>query len=119
MRANAARASLSGGRPGISTRRSRPTALFSSASFSSRTASPMAKNSSRRRASGNVLFRGDLRRGAAEARIELASLLPAHHVERFDEFADAVDFGAEQAELDDLFVAEVFFKVVIDLVLVD
>ena len=50
---------------------------------------------------------------------KFASLLPAQHVQRFDELADAVDLGAEQAKLDDLFGAEVLGEIGIDLVFVD
>src|ERR1700722_20097296 len=56
------------------------------------------------------LFRGHLRRVGLELGTKLARLFPAHHVERFDELADAVDLCAERAEFDDLFVAEVLGK---------
>jgi hypothetical protein len=54
-----------------------------------------------------------------ELGIELAGLLPAQHVERFDELADTVNLGAEQAKLDDLFIAKVLGEIAIHLVLVD
>ena len=61
----------------------------------------------------------DVRRAGAEFGIELAGFFPAQRVERFDEFANAVDLGAEQAKLDDLFIAEVLGKIDIDLIFVD
>lgn len=65
------------------------------------------------------LFRRDLRRASVELGIELARLLPAHHVERFNELADAINLGAEQPELDDLFITEVLGEIGIDLIFVD
>src|SRR5262245_65034452 len=65
------------------------------------------------------LLRRELRRRGVELGIELTGLLPAQHVERFDELADAVDLGAEQAKLDDLFITEVLGEIGIDLVFVD
>jgi hypothetical protein len=65
------------------------------------------------------LLRRDLRQARFELGIELAGLLPTQRVERFDKLADAVDFGAKQAKLDDLFIAEVLGEIGIDLVFVD
>ncbi len=65
------------------------------------------------------LFRRDPRRASVELGIELARLLPAHHVERFNELADAINLGAEQPELDDLFITEVLGEIGIDLIFVD
>src|SRR6266446_10452178 len=65
------------------------------------------------------LLRCDPRRVGLELGIELAGLLPAQHVERFDELANTVDLGAEQAKFDDLFVAEVFGELGIDFIFVD
>src|SRR5215471_20148798 len=65
------------------------------------------------------LLRRELRRRGVELGIELTGLLPAQHVERFDELADAVDLSAEQAKLDNLFIAEVLGEIGIDPVFVD
>ena len=51
--------------------------------------------------------------------LSCAGFLPAQHVEGLDELADAVDLGAEEAKLDDLFIAEVLGEIDIDLVFVD
>src|SRR5262245_39521590 len=61
----------------------------------------------------------DLRRASVERGIELTSLFPAQHVERFDELTHAIDLGAEQPELDDLFIAEVLSEICINFVLID
>ena len=65
------------------------------------------------------LFRCDLRCVDLELRIKLACVLPAQHVERFDELADPVNLGAEQAELDDFLIGEVFGEITVDFVFVD
>ena len=52
------------------------------------------------------LFRRNLGGLGAKFGIKLTGFLPAHDVERFDELADAVDLGTEQAELDDLFIGK-------------
>ena len=67
----------------------------------------------------SVLLRRNLCRAYIELGIEFAGLLPAQYVERFNEFADAVDLGAEQPELDDLFVAKMLSESGINLVFVD
>src|SRR5262245_63964728 len=72
-----------------------------------------------RKASLVGLLRRDLRRPRAKFGIDLAGLLPTQHVERFDELADAVDLSAEQAKLDNLFIAEVLGEIGIDSVFVD
>jgi hypothetical protein len=59
------------------------------------------------------------RRCGGEFGIQLAGLLPTQHVKRFDELTDAINLGAEQAKLDDLFIAEVPGEIGIDLVFVD
>src|SRR5262249_4755167 len=64
------------------------------------------------------LFRCDPRYVGLELGIERACFLPAQHVERFDELANPVDLGAEQAEFDDLFVVEVLGEIGVDLVFV-
>src|SRR5271156_1716691 len=51
------------------------------------------------------LLGSDLGGTSLEPWIKLAGVLPAQHVERFDELADTVDFGTKQAKLDDLLVA--------------
>src|SRR5262245_14136540 len=72
-----------------------------------------------RKASLVGLLRRDLHRPKAKLGIDLAGFLPTQHVERFDELADAVDLSAEQAKLDNLFIAEVLGEIGIDLVFVD
>src|SRR5271170_7538299 len=52
-------------------------------------------------------------------RCVMIGFFPAYDVERFDEFADAVSLGAEQAELDDLFVVKMLGEICIDFVFVD
>ncbi len=65
------------------------------------------------------VLRRNPRRRRVEPGIEFAGFFPAHHVERFDELADAVSLGAEQAKLDDLFVGEVLGEIGINLVFVN
>src|SRR6516165_11894757 len=65
------------------------------------------------------LLSRDPSRSGVEVGIERARLLPAQHVERFNKLADPVNLCAEQAKLDDLFIAEVLGEIDIDLVLVD
>jgi hypothetical protein len=51
--------------------------------------------------------------------VEFAGFFPAQNVQLFDELADTVDLGTEQAELNNLFVAEILGELGIDFVLVD
>ena len=71
------------------------------------------------RGSRRRLLCRDLCRAGSEVGIKLACLLPTQHVERFDELADTVNLGAEQAKLDNFFICEEFGKVGIDLVFID
>src|SRR5664280_2482286 len=67
-----------------------------------------------------ALLRGHLRsRALHKFRIELAGLFPTENVKRLYEFADAVHLGAEQAQLNNLLVAEMLGQVLVNLVLVD
>jgi hypothetical protein len=65
------------------------------------------------------LLRRNPRQAGFEPGIELADLLPAEHAERFDELADTVDFGEEQAKLGDLFITGMPREVGSDFVFVD
>jgi hypothetical protein len=53
-----------------------------------------------------------------QLRVEGAGVLPAQHIERLHQFADAVGLRAKHSELNDLFIAEMIFQLVVDFVLV-
>ena len=62
------------------------------------------------------LFRRLLRVDGAEARIDLAGLLPTQNLQQAYKLSGTVCFGAEKSEFDDLLFAEVSPKLIVDVV---
>jgi hypothetical protein len=57
-------------------------------------------------------------RALRQLRVEGAGVLPAHHIERLHQFADAVGLRAEHSKFYDLFIAKMIFQLFVDFVLV-